>query len=287
MKRLAEWWFAPSPPERLAALRIAIGAFALVWLLVRMPELLALARLPPQQFAPVGLVGILDEPLSATLVIAIAVATALALAAFVAGIAYRIAAPIAALGLAWTFAYRSSWGVPFHTDSLLVMHVIALACSPAADAYALGKRRTPPNEAGYGWSIKLLAALTAATYLLAGIAKLRLGGTAWLDGSGLHDQIAFDNLRKIVLGGDAAPLAATALAHPAVVAVLAVTTLALELGAPLALLGGRVARMWAIGAWLFHVAIVLVMNIWFPYPLFGMALLPAWLIGRCGGSRLR
>ena len=101
----------------------------------------------------------------------------------------------------------------------------------------------------------------------------------------MRDQIAYDNLRKIVLGGSAAPLAATVLAHPVVVTVFGVTTLLVELGAPLALIGGRIARIWVVAAWLFHVGIVLVMNIWFPYPLLGVGLLPTWLIGRRGMAR--
>ena len=51
--------------------------------------------------------------------------------------------PIAAALLLWTLSYRNSWGLPFHTENLLVLHVIALALAPAADAWALGaaKRR--------------------------------------------------------------------------------------------------------------------------------------------------
>ena len=52
----------------------------------------------------------------------------------------------------------------------------------------------------YGWGIKLLVALTAATYVLAGIAKLRLAGMTWLDGEQLRNQIAVDNARKVLFG---------------------------------------------------------------------------------------
>jgi hypothetical protein len=46
----------------------------------------------------------------------------------------------------------------------------------------------------------------------------------------------------------------------------------IELGAPLALLGGRTARIWAWAAWsfeAFHVGVVLAMNVWSPHPLTG------------------
>jgi hypothetical protein len=55
---------------------------------------------------------------------------------------------------------------------------------------------------------------------------------------------------------------------------LAVATLAVELGAPLALLGGRVARVWALLAWGFHVGVAAVMAIVFPYSLLGIAFAP-------------
>jgi vitamin K-dependent gamma-carboxylase-like protein len=286
MNAIARWWFAPAPAERLAVLRIAIGAYALVWLGARMTELIAVARLPKAQFAPVGIVAILDEPLPLLAVVAIAAATLLLLAAFVAGLAYRVVAPLAALGLVWTLGYRSSWGVPFHTENLLVLHVIALACAPAADAWSVSEPRGEAT-AGYGWPVKLLASLTVATYVMAGIAKLRIAGAAWLAGDALRDQIAYDNLRKVVFGGDVAPLAGV-IGQPGLLMVASVLAIVIELAAPFALVGRRADVVWASCVWLFHVGVVLAMNIWFPYPLLGLAFLPLfaverpvlWLIGQ-------
>lgn len=284
--RLGPWWLAPAPAERLAALRIAVGGFAMVWLIARLPELAAMARSPASQLAAVGAARVLRAPLPPGAVIAIAGATIALLAAFTLGVAYRIAAPLAALGALWTLSYRSSWGMVFHTDDLVALHLIALACAPAADAWTLGRPATRggAGSAGHGWAVKLLAALTCAGYLVAGIAKLRLAGLAWLDGDQLGHQIAIDNLRKALLGGATAPLAAPLLGHPAALAVLSVVTLAIELGAPLALLGGRLARGWALAAWGFHVGVILAMNVWFPYPLSGVAFLPLidaeWFAGR-------
>ena len=47
-----------------------------------------------------------------------------------------------------------------------------------------------------------------------------------------------------------------------------------KLGAPIALFGGRIARVWALTAWLFHLGVLALMNIVFPYPLLGVAFLP-------------
>lgn len=273
MKRLADWWFAPAPAERLAALRILIGGYALVYVLVRLPEFAAVARYGRHHFHPVGVTRVLDAPLPPGVALAIAIGTSLLLAAFVAGFRFRITGPLAALALLWTLTYRNAWGMVFHTENLLVLHVIALALSPAADAWAVDKPRAPA-AAGYGWSIKLLAALTAATYVLAGIAKLRIAGLDWLDGELLRNQIAVDNLRKALLGDGVAPLAHFVLDHPSQLVVFSALTLVIELGAPIALLGPRLGYVWALAAWGFHAGVVLVMNIWFLYPLVGVALLP-------------
>ena len=274
MKRLADWWFAPAPAERLAALRILIGGWALFYVLARLPEFMAVARYGAANFHPYGVVRVLDAPLPAGAVLPIAIATCLLLAAFITGFAYRITAPLAALALLWTITYRNVWGMPFHTENLLVLHVIVLALSPAADAWAIGSRGRAASAAGYGWAIKLCAALTAATYLLAGIAKLRIAGAGWIDGELLRNQIAVDNLRKALLGDGVAPLANLVLDHPGPLVVFCVMTLAIELGAPLALLHRYAGYAWCLGAWGFHVGVVLLMNIWFPYPLFGLAFLP-------------
>ncbi|HEV7554562.1 MAG TPA: hypothetical protein VGO00_03845, partial [Kofleriaceae bacterium] len=109
--------------ERLATLRILIGGYALVYVVLGICELASVSSLPASRFAPVGIVRVLDHPLPVWLVTAIAVVTVVLLVGFVAGIAYRIVAPLAALGLMWTLAYRSSWGMIFHTDDLLVLHV--------------------------------------------------------------------------------------------------------------------------------------------------------------------
>jgi hypothetical protein len=290
MKRIASWWFAPAPAERLAAVRILVGAFALSWVGGRLMESYAVAKLGASHFRPTGVVRVLDAPLPPELTLAIGIVTCVLLGAFTLGILYRITAPLAALALLWALTYRNSFGMIFHTENLLVMHVLALACAPAADAWSFDRVRRgaapPVPEAGYGWILKLLAAITAATYMMAGIAKLRIAGVAWLDGEQLRNQIAIDNLRKALLGDSIAPLATPFLDHPSGFTIFSVMTIVLELGAPLALLHPRAAKLWALAAWGFHVGVVFLMNIWFPYPLLGLAYLPllrcerpfAWLV---------
>ena len=136
--------------------------------------------------------------------------------------------------------------------------------------------------ADHGWAIRLMAALTVATYVLAGIAKLRLAGMHWVDGEMLRNQIAVDNLRKALLGSPTAIFATPLLEHPDAFIAVSVATLVVELGAPLVFLHRRVAATWALAAWGFHVGVVLMMNIWFPFPLLGLAYMPLFEVERIG-----
>ena len=289
---LAAWWFAPAPAERLAALRILIGGYAFLYLWVRFGEFLSVSRLPVAQWKGIGVTSWTGH-VPGEVVIVLVVATMIALGAFVLGVGYRFVAPIAAVLLLFVTTYRNSWGMVFHTENLLVLHVAALALSPAADAWSIDRWRgwTRASTAGYGWAIKLLVALTAATYMLAGIAKLRIAGLGWIDGELLRNQIAIDNLRKALLGDAVAPLATQFLEHPRLFTAFSALTVALELGAPIALVGGWFARLWALAVWGFHLGVVLLMNIWFLYPLVFVAFLPvfhcerpiAWAIRRVRG----
>ncbi|MSP16295.1 MAG: hypothetical protein EXR73_06710 [Myxococcales bacterium] len=292
---LDAWWFGPAPAERLAAVRILVGSFALLYLVTRAAHLLALPDLPALSYAPVGLLQLLgdDTALHPTLFRAL-VLLALPLAAcFTAGVAHRLLAPLFAATLAILFTTRSSFGMVFHTDNLLLLHVAVLALAPAADAWRFGSPAStlasaPAPDAQYGWPLRALAALTCLTYLLAGVAKLRIAGFAWLSGDGLRDQVAVDNLRALLLGASPSPLALPLLAHAAAFQALAVATLALELFAPLALVSARAALVFTVIAWSFHVGVAALMFIVFPYPLAGVAFAPlfacerplAWLVQR-------
>jgi hypothetical protein len=211
-------------------------------------------------------VRVLEAPLPVGVVMAIAVVTCLLLAAFIAGVGYRFVAPLAAAGLLWTLTYRNCFGMLFHTENLLVLHVIALAVAPAGGG--------PASTTGYGWPVRLMAALTVATYMLAGIAKLRIAGIGWVDGELLRNQIAVDNLRKAVLGDGIARFAHLVLDHPDALIPFSAMTFVIELGAPLALLHRRAGYAWSLVAWGFHAGVVLLMNILFLYPLSGVAFAP-------------
>lgn len=289
MKKLVGWWLAPMPAARLALLRITLGAFALGYLLIRAPHLVALTEYTAQQFRPIGLSRILSEPLPHWLVVASLASAVLSGAAFVAGLRFGLSGPAFALGFLWVTTYRSSFGMIFHTENLLAIHLLVLGVSRAADALSVDEERrgrpAPDPNADYGWPVRALCLVTVLAYFLAGAAKLKLAGGPWLEGELLRRQIAYDNLRKLELGTEVSPLGPWLVRHRAVFPVLAVATMLVELGAPLALVRRKVAQAWVAAAWGFHLGVVLFMSIGFFYQLSGFAYLSFFPLER-GWQRL-
>jgi hypothetical protein len=281
--RAVDAYLAPAPAARPAVLRILVGGYAVAATLVLAPEYLGLADRNPRRFAPVGVASVLDQPLGTTAVRVLLAGTLLLGIAFTTGWRFRVTGPAFAAAFLALTTYRVAWGQIFHTENLAVLHVAVLACTRSADALSLDARRARTSDptggggrpqaplTGYGWPPRLMMALTAAAYFLAGVAKLRIGGWAWLGGDVLRNQIAFDNLRKIVVGDVHSPFAAGALDHRWIFGPAAWFSLAVELGAPLALLRGPPRLAWMAAAWLFHVGILALMAIVFAYPLTGIA----------------
>lgn len=323
--RLDHWLHHPAPAERLAALRIAIAGFVTIYLLVNVGEFARLGRLAEadtQTFTPVGLARALAGPLPSTTLWLLFAALVLSGAAFTAGIAARISGPLfALLVLSWT-SYHSSFGQLLHFEHLFTLHLLILAASPSADAWALRLRRpaphaiarkqsAPPNQsvnrAGpntcpedsqalgsggsqvgvrYGWPIRLLALVTATTYVLAGVAKLRLTGAAWFDSNTLATHIGYSATRMETIGGPAPPLAGTVLSRPWLIGPMAAAALAVELGAPMALFGRRARNLWVGAALVFHAATAATMFVFFGYRGLGFAMLPLFAL-EAVPSRLR
>lgn len=264
---------APASARRLAALRIVLGLAAWIYAVARLPHFIGVQRFAPWQFRPVGLATPLSTPLPTAVVVVLAIAAVLAGAAFVLGWRWRISGPAFALLLLWNTSYRNSWGMVFHTENLMVLHIAVLAMSRAADTWSLDARGhgEPAPHTRYGAPIWLMGAVTVATYVLAGAAKLQHSGLAWVTSDILRNHVAFDNLRKAELGDAYAQLGVALVPQRSLFVALAGFALAMELLAPLALLQGRIARLWCVSAWAFHVGVFATMWIVFHYPMLGLA----------------
>ncbi len=271
--RAAARWFAPeTPAERLAAVRVLVGAFALVYLGLRLPHIASYVSFASRHFAPVGVISLLDGPPPAFAVYLMSGLAWLATLGFALGWRFRITGPAAGVLLLVTLSYANSWGQIFHTENALVLFVLVLGITRAADAISLDARRGAPAapHPRYGWPLRLLCLVVVATYFLAGIAKIRWGGPGWLGGTVLRDTIAADSLRKILLGSSHSPIAEALLGQAWLFRSLAVLTLIVELGAPLALLHRRAAAVWVLAVIAFHLGVFALMAILFPFPLSGI-----------------
>jgi hypothetical protein len=271
------YWLAPAPAARLALLRILIGGYALVYLLVRFQSLRSVARFDRTDFQPVGVAAVLSEPLPSAAVTGLALLALVSAIPFVLGFRYRVFGPLFGAAFLWVTTYRNSFGMVFHTENLLALQLLLLAVAPAADALSIDARRfasAPEADGRYGWSIRAMTWVIVIVYVLAGIAKVKLAGFTWADGELLRRHIAHDNLRKLELGSFHAPIGAALVHYAAPFKALSVLTLLIELGAPVALFGRRIALAWCVAAWLFHVGVLALMAIPFPYQLSLIAYAP-------------
>ena len=273
MTAFGRWWFAPVPAERLAALRILVGGYALVYLAIRSAHLMSYGDADPALFTPVGVVTVLPRPLLPIVVKALVAVTGLLSVPFFLGYRFRITAPLFAASLLWTLTYSNSFGKILHTDNLLVLQVGILAVTPAADVLSVEAARPKLQRSPgcYGWGIRLMCCVVALAYFLAAVAKLKNSGLAFVDGETLRNYVAFDNVRKAELGSVHSPLGAWLLPYPWLFTGLAWMSLGLELGAPLALAERRVGVAWAVLIWGFHVGVLALMAIAFAFQLSGVA----------------
>jgi Vitamin K-dependent gamma-carboxylase len=268
-------FYAPLGPARLATLRVLTGAFAVIYFLARAPVMASFRSFRPSQFDPVGLARVLDAPLPAGWVLGLYLAAIGFGLAFTLGAFFRVSGPAFALLALWVTSYRNSWGMVFHTDNLLVVHLCLLGLGDSARALAIDARGRPePAPDGrFGWPVRLISAVTVLAYVLAGIAKLKVSGFSWMDGDTLRNYIAFDAVRKEQVGSVHSPFGAWLVQFAWPFPIVSTLTMALELLGPLALFHPRAGRLWVLGVYGFHVGVLATMAIAFPYPLSGIAFL--------------
>jgi hypothetical protein len=288
IRSVDRWLLAPAPPERLAAFRILAGAFATVYLAVRSPAFWALGSPAASgAFDPLGALWFLDRPVAGWLVRGAVVLTITLGAAFTAGAAWRVTGPAFALATLALTTYRSAFGQILWLETLFVLHLLVVGFVRAADAWtwpAPGRaRRRPADPAAYGWPLRLAALVTVATYVLAGIAKLRYGGAGWVLGDSIRNQVAYSAARLDLLGATGSPLGRWLSGPGWPLRPAGLVTVVLELGAPVAL-WRRARAAWVWCMWLVHLCIALLMFVVFPYPLVLVAFAPLFELERLAGG---
>src|SRR5690625_6438345 len=154
--------------------------------------------------------------------------------------------PVNAAFQYWTLSYRSSWCMSFPNDSTALWHQVILGTCRSADALSVDalvrdKSLSPPRfDRAYGGIPTAMNLATCAVYFISGIAKIRSPqGWAWARGGTLRDQIAADAVRKEVFGATPPKAAAELYQASGFFTLAGIATLAIELGAPIALVNRR------------------------------------------------
>jgi hypothetical protein len=266
---VVSWWFAPVPARRVEICRALTFGYAAIWLIVRARYVWDVADLPPRRYEPVGVMEWFGSPPSRPAVMCVWATGFVCSLVAAAGRAVRLTTPLAALSFLWIATLTSSFGQVFHTEHLVVLHLLVLAIATVLEPGDRGP--TPSGTLRSGWPLNLMMSMVAVTYVAAGVAKLRFSGGDWLSGEVLRSWVAADNLRKVLLDDPASTLGGWLAGVAWVWAPIAAFTLLVELGAPVALVRGRARWAWLGAAWLFHVGIFALMAISFPYQLSGAA----------------
>lgn len=287
LKALDRLWFAPMTPISLSLCRWATGAFCLYRLLDLRAYFVRAAGGAPEVFHPVGIASILSEPLAKSTYDNMLGVTIFLAGMFMVGLAHRIFAPVFAVLLLFVLSYSNSWAMVYHTENMLVLHVLILAITPSASVLSLDASHTreDPKYVRYGmaraedgahmkfrWPIRLLQLGATLPYVVAGIAKVRgKAGWDWAYGENLRDQVTMNGLYYEMLHGGAEPITFHVYGWDTAFMFAAMMTLVLELGAPLALLHRYIGYAYVFGIMSMHFSILVIMGIPFPYQLTGLA----------------
>jgi hypothetical protein len=272
-------------------LRIVVGAFAWLYLVVRARVFLSLRSADPGRFDPVGVLAPLSTPPTSALVVTCYVLAVAAGAAFVTGLWFRASGPLFGVTLLLLTTYRSSWGQILWLENLVVIHVLIVGLARSADVWSwrpFETRHAAPEPAEtYGAPVRLAALVTVATYVLAGIAKLRYSGIDWVTSDTLRNHVAASVVRAELLDAPASPIGRRLVADGWLFPPAAALSLLLELAAPIAFLGRRLRDVWVASAWLMHASIAALMFVVFPYPLFFVAFAPLYDLERAVTRAIR
>jgi len=294
--------FPELPPLNLAVCRIILGLWVTYYFSAHGFHFIKACTVSPNDlFRPIGVVTLLDQPLSLSAFRILYTVTLVSAAFFLTGFAHRFVAPIFALLHLFLWTYRNSWGFIYHTENTLVFGALLLALAPAADVWSLDAwlaarfprlapvllskaHEAPASKPScyalrkgradfrYGWPIQLLILMTGVSYSVAGWAKLGAQGLAWADGSTLEGQILRNAYWYEMIAGQAPPNTAALLQWPSwIFTGLATMTLICETLGPLVLIDRRVSLLYALIMFGFHWGVMLTMEIPFIYHLYGAA----------------
>jgi len=276
--------------DRLAAARIAV--FGVWFAIIAMTPVTKFTLLPAEVIAPAGIMRMLPmEALLAsesTLIALKVTGLALTLACVLGVRPWRPIALTAVLLILWhDGAMKSIQGYANHAQAAVLLTAVVLALAPAADALSICRRRAGPNGWRYGGPMLLSAAIVATTYVLIGSRRaVQVGVAVFADGS-IERWLA---ARSQQYGPYDFDLGLAVLDLPFAEVLVVTGMLVVTVFEVLSLLSLRSARFRAI--WLvvivsFHIATLLLMNIFFWENLVLLSVLLTGSIDRLPDARRR
>lgn len=244
---LDAWVFVPGPVGRVRAMRLLLAG--LIALRVGLGPYRGLAGQPAALFRPVWFLRWLPHMPSVEVIVALQVVGVLAAGLAVLGWRERGTFLVAWTSLLALGGLRASRGKVMHNDVLLLLVGAVVLLAPVG-LRALDRRR----RADAGWPVQTALLVVAGAYFLTGFQKVVASGPGW---------VLSDNLRNVMYRAaetGKAPTDAVALFiadRPLVAQVVALGTLAVELGALAILRWPRVRPWFLLAVTVLHVGIYL------------------------------
>jgi hypothetical protein len=233
-------WFGAADARHLAICRLLLFGYA--WPGMAVPGYAEYAAYRDSAWYPVSFFRAWSVPLlGASGLEALSWVLSMASLLALVGLCYPIAAPVAALSCLYLRGVPQNFGKINHSENLLVIALLVLALSHAADAWSLdalwrrlrghGQRLRAGGH--YRWPIRFIGLLVITMYGAAGLSKLAASGWDWALG---------DSFRRLLLRHHFTHRPPTewgvwVAGFPTLCRALALGALLTELLSPLALLG--------------------------------------------------
>jgi hypothetical protein len=266
-ERWQRFWFSAEAPDNLGLCRaLFYGLILLLYADVSWREWSEVSRV---FWEPIPLFRRLHVPVfGASTLAALGVLWKLSLLASALGLFTRASTAVAfALGV-YLLGLPHNFGKTHHFDALVVLELGVLMVARAGDAYALdrvlfARSRAVEPSGEYRWPVRASWLLMSLVFCSAGLSKLRHGGLAWV----FSDNMATVLLQHGYHVSSHEPLSRIGLwlaQYPTLCSVLALATVVIEAGYPLALVSRRARWVFPSGMCALLIGIRLTMGPVFP-----------------------
>jgi hypothetical protein len=264
------FWFSPERPDNLGLCRALFYGLLLVF--YAGGSWAEWAEVSPAFWFPIALFKRLHIPvLSAPVLVALSLIWKASLLTSALGLFSRTSAAVAALGGFYLLGLPHNFGKTHHFDAMVVLILGLLAVSRAGDAFSLDRwlarrRGTAADiEASgeYRWPVRAAWMVMSLVFFSAGFEKLRHGGLSWMISDNMSN-LLLQHGYQVANENPAGNLGLWFAQYPLLCNLLAVSTVVLEFGYPLALVSRWARVIFPIGMCGALVGIRLLMGPTFP-----------------------